>query len=293
VRWPTVVLWAVLGALAVAGLGGAKSPPMPALAYSTDGGGTLDVFVLPAGAPTARPLTSSRLDEFSPSWSPDGRRLAYRVNPRRGDAGDIWVMRFDGRGKKNLTRTPGRAEWSPAWSPDGRFIAYFSDRGQDVWIMRPDGTRARNVTRSPGLDEYPSWSPGGGSVAFNSHRDGQFEVYVTRLGGSGQRNLTRDAAADKWPAWSPDGRWIAFASDRDGSDDVFVMRPDGSGVRNLTRTPRLEESHPAWLPDGRLTYIRHGDIGPIEVWAVGADGHGGERLAIPVEPVFVFAWKPR
>jgi Tol biopolymer transport system component len=275
--------------LLAAGAGAKGEPPRASLAFASDGGGSLDVYVLPAGSARAGRLTADVGDEHSPSWSPDGRRLAYRVNPPRSDSGDIWVMRADGSRKRNLTRTPRVAEWSPAWSPDGSLVAYFSDVGQDVWVMRPDGSGRRDVTRRPGLDEYPSWSPDGRRLTFNSHRDGQFEVYVTRLDGSRQRNLTRNAAHDKWPAWSPDGRWIAFASDRDGSDDVFVMRPDGSGVRNLTRTPDFDESHPAWLPDGRLTFTGHGQTGPIEVWAVRV-GDEAESLGVPVEPVFVFDW---
>jgi Tol biopolymer transport system component len=289
----TLLLALIIVALGV--LSGAAANPneLPALAYASDGvGGGLDVYVLPSGVVEPRRLTTTTLDEFSPSWSPGGRRVAYRVNPRRSDVGDIWVMRTDGRGKRNLTRSPRVAEWSPAWSPDGRQIAYYSSLGMDVWVMRADGTGRRNLTRRAGLDEYPSWSPDGRRLAFGSHRDGQFEIYAMRADGSRQVNLTRNAAHDQWPAWSPDRRLIAFMSERDGSPDVFVMEPDGSNQRNLTGTPELEESHPAWLPDGRLTFTRHGETGPIEVWAVGADGLDAGRLVLSAEPVFVYAWKP-
>lgn len=290
VRTP-MILFALLAALACVAGADAKDEPLPALAYASDKGGSLDLYVLPAGAANARRLVASALDELSPSWAPDARHIAYRVNPRRSDLGDIWVVRADGRGRRNLTRTPRVAEWSPAWSPDGRVIAYFSAIGEDVWIMRPDGRRRRNVTQSAGLDEYPSWSPDGRRIVFGSHRDGQFEIYATRLDGSRQMNLTRNQASDQWPAWSPDGRSVAFMSDREGSPDVFVMRADGSSPTNLTRTPDLEESHPAWLPDGRISFTRHAETGPIEMWAVDPDGRNGSRLSISAEPVFVYAWK--
>jgi Tol biopolymer transport system component len=290
VRTPTILLALLAGLACVVGAG-AKDEPLPPLAFASDGAGSLDLFVLPSGATSPRRLASSPLDEFSPSWAPGGGRVAYRVNPKRSDTGDIWVVRSDGRGRRNVTRTPRVAEWSPAWSPDGRLIAYFSWSGMDVWVMRPDGTRPRNVTRSAGLDEYPSWSPDGRRFVFGSHRDGQFEIYVTRLDGSRQVNLTRDQGTDQWPAWSPDGRRVAFMSDRDGSPDVFVMRADGSSPANLTGTPDLEETHPAWLPDGRLSFLRYGETGPIEMWAVDPDGGDEQRLAISAEPVFVYAWK--
>ena len=289
----TVAIGVISMALAIASGAAANPNELPALAYASDGrGGTLDLYVLSSGAAEPRRLTATALDEFSPAWSPGGGSVAYRVNPRRSDVGDIWVMRADGRNKRNLTRSPRVAEWSPSWSPAGRRIAYYSSLGMDVWVMRPDGTRRRNLTRRAGLDEYPSWSPDGQRLAFGSHRDGQFEIYAMRADGSRQVNLTRNAADDQWPVWSPDGRLIAFMSERDGSPDVFVMEPDGSNQRNFTATPDLEESHPAWLPDGRLTFTRHGETGPIDVWAVGADGRDAEQLDLAVEPVFVYAWKP-
>jgi Tol biopolymer transport system component len=266
------------------------------LAYASDGAGSLDLFVVAVGDGSPRRIAASPRDDFSPSWSPDGRRVAYRVNPRRSDVGDIWIVRADGTAARNLTRTPRVAEWSPAFSPDGRRIAYYSAMSGgngDVWVMRADGTGRRNVTRNGSLNEYPTWSPNGLNLAFNSHRDGQFEVYRSTASGSRQRNLTRHPGEDKWPAWSPDGRHIAFVSDRDGSDDVFVMRADGSGVANLTRTPTLEDSHPAWMPDGRLSFMRHGQTGPIELWSVETDGTDARRLYTAAEPVFVFAWRPR
>ena len=221
VRAPTFVA-VVLAALSCLPGAGAKGEPPPALAYASDGAGSLDLYVLAVGATRPRRVAGSPLDEFSPSWAPGGGRIAYRVNPRRGDVGDIWVVRADGRNRRNLTRTPRVAEWSPAWSPDGSLIAHYSSVGDDVWVMRADGTRRRNVTRSTGLDEYPSWSPDGRRLAFNSYRDGQFEVYVTRLDGSRQVNITHNPAPDKWPAWSLDGRSIDL--------DQFGIKDIGSPI---------------------------------------------------------------
>jgi Tol biopolymer transport system component len=286
-----------LAAAAVVAVPAASAQPTdraaPSLAYASDVAGSLDLSVARLGAnATPRRLAASPSDEFSPSWSPDGKRIAYRVNPPRSDVGDVWVMRANCTRKRNLTHSPRVADWSPAWSPDGRSIAYFSASagGGDVWVMRVDGSGKRRVTRDGQLSEYPSWSPDGRRLVFNSHRDGQFEIY--RFDGRTSRNLTRHPARDQWPAWSPDGTLIAFMSERDGSEDVFVMRPGGGGVRNLTRTAGRDESHPSWMPDGRLSFTRHAETGPIELWAIEPDGSAAARLPTAAEPVFVFAWKP-
>ena len=159
--------------------------------------------------------------------------------------------------------------------------------------MDADGRNRRNVTRDGSLNEYPTWSPDGRRLAFNSHRDGQFEIYVAGVDGSRPRNLTRNPGKDQWPAWSPDGSSIAFMSERAGSDDVFVMRADGSAVRNLTHTRALDESHPVWMPDGRLSFLRHAETGPIDVIAVDLKTGSSRRLPTTAQPVFTFDWARR
>jgi Tol biopolymer transport system component len=58
--------------------------------------GDLDIYVARADGADPVRVTSSRLDEFSPSWTPDGRRIAYRVNSPNSDEGDIWTWRRRG-----------------------------------------------------------------------------------------------------------------------------------------------------------------------------------------------------
>jgi tricorn protease-like protein len=250
----------------------------------------LDLFVRAPGG-KARRLTDGAVNEFSPSWAPDGRWLAYRVNPLRGDAGDIWRMRPDGSDRRNLTQSPGVADWSPAVSPDGRRIAFMSSRdgAHELWLMDADGGNARQLTRAGALSEYPSWSPDGSWLAFNAHRGGRFAIARIAAEGGGETDLTTQAANDKWPAVSPDGKLIAFSSDRDGGEDVFVMNADGSGVRNVTRSPKQFESHPSWAADGRLTYYQHSE-GPVHVRVDPLDGSAGHTL--PIDGAFVLDWTP-
>ena len=197
-------------------------------------------------------LTRPPGPNFDPTWSPDGSRIAFR-SERSGEP-EIWLMNADGSGQHRLG--PGL---SPAWSPDGSRIAFASPgeipcpparglRCSGLSIMNADGSGRQRV---PGTDggEYPSWSPDGKRIAFNSNFSGDHLMYILDVGSS--RVLDLSKVGEGWQVdWSPDGGSILFTSHRDHPDgytDLYVMRPDGSGVTRLTRN--IGQT-PAWSPDG-------------------------------------------
>ena len=64
-------------------------------------------------------------------------------------------------------------------------------------------------------------------IAFQSNRDGNYEIYVMSINGKNQRRLTKNRVSDRLPSWSPDGKQIAFESNRDGNREIYVMDADG------------------------------------------------------------------
>ncbi len=88
-----------------------------------------------------------------------------------------------------------------------------------------------------------------GKIAFDSNRDGNYEIYTANPDRSGLTNITNNPANELSPAWSADGSKIAFYSDRDGNYDIYTMNPDGTGQTNISNNPGTDQE-PAWSPDG-------------------------------------------
>jgi Tol biopolymer transport system component len=158
---------------------------------------------------------------------------------------EIFVMDADGSNQVNLTNNPDFAA-APEWSPDGKQIAFESDRDFDIdpteftfeiLVMQADGTGIFNITNHDADDEFPSWSPDGSRIAFQTNRIGGLEIFLMDPSGENLVNLTNHPAADFGAAWSPDGNRIAFSSSRYGGqrrEDLLVMAPDGTGLIRLT-----------------------------------------------------------
>lgn len=108
----------------------------------------------------------------------------------------------------------------PQLSPDGKWVAFVitevdkpnNKTNSDIWIIPSDGGEARQLTYSPKQDRHPRWSPNGKSIAFESNRNGTYQIYVTDPESGETNQLTNISTEASQAVWSPDGKYIAFVS---------------------------------------------------------------------------------
>lgn len=230
----------------------------------------------PAGGP--RPLTAETGKTARPSFSPDGRRLAFDRG-RPGNPTDIWVMDATGGGAVPLTSH--RAEDDlPSWFPDGDRIAFLSDRSGRfaVWSVSVDGTREELLLDVDQDLDWPRLSPDGRQVAFNSKKGtGTINTWVAPLPRGEPRQLTFDRETMGFPAWSPDGAFLALEVKRGESTHVAVISASGGAPVQLT-FDRGESWPHSWSPDGEAIAFAGLRDGFWNIWSVSRSTRQQRRL---------------
>lgn len=197
------------------------SPDGTMIAFDSDREGERAVYIAGADGRGVRRVTSGGFAAV-PSWSPDGRRLAYvRAETDRPRVWNLWTVDLETGKDARLTAHRYGQPWGAAWFPDGQRIAYSHE---DRLIVQSLDGRFERVYPSPKkgrLLRTPAVSPDGRWVMFQVQRDGGWLLDLTDA--SMTRILT-DPTAEEF-TWSPDGRRVAYHSRKTGSWNVWIMSP--------------------------------------------------------------------
>ena len=161
----------------------AWSPDSARIAFLSTRDGNWEIYAMDADGSDVERLTNNTGRDWAPAWSPDGTRIAF-PSSRDGNR-EIYVMDADGSDVERLTNHTASDD-QPAWSPDGTRIAFQSSRegrNYDIYVMDADGSDVERLTNHTALDLAPAWSPDSTRtrIAFESYRDGNYEIYVKTL----------------------------------------------------------------------------------------------------------------
>jgi TolB protein len=118
-----------------------------------------DIWVMDDEGANCQQLTEGDASNLGPTWSPDGRQIAF-LSDRNGNF-EVYIMDRNGRNPHNVTNTPDFDETYVAWSPDGNWLAFTRDIGanDEVFVMTIDGEHVTNITQNSAADWGPVWLP--------------------------------------------------------------------------------------------------------------------------------------
>jgi serine/threonine-protein kinase len=206
-------------------------------------------------------LTFAPTEEFSPHWTPDGRKLIFGLGKAGGDP-EIFAMAADGSGSPQPILAGGKfARFPSSVSPDGRFLAYveaLTDVDADIWVLPLEGDESPTpLVKTPFNEFGPEFSPDGRFLAYVSNESGRLDVYVRPFPGPGLKRQVSVGGGTS-PAWSRAGNEIYYRSGAALMVAAVEMRPEFSSAapRTLFRGDYEEPARPDWprnyevMPDG-------------------------------------------
>ena len=284
--------------------GGADGTEPSRLSFSLSDLGGSGLCLADANGGEGIRLTPPRAQDDSPSWSPDGRRLAFRRAETSRGYDSNWIYVRDERGHTETVASEthrARSGWEggvadPDWSPDGQRVVYVSWGGYippprylsyHLVTARSDGSDRRTLVTDFNWSRVsdPQWSPTGNSIVFE-HGGG---LSLVDAAGGAERVLVRDGFD---PDWSPDGGSIVFSRQVGGNADLMIIRADGRVERSLTNAPG-EEVAPAWSPDGEwIAFEKRPHLGGTDIALIRPDGSGEHVLRGSAFAEVTPAWRP-
>jgi Tol biopolymer transport system component len=208
------------------------------LAFAATRAGRWELWVKSLVDGRASPVAADDYQRYTPTWSPDGTRLAYgRVKTIGTRERGLLIWSAESRQEEPLTAPSNQEVYVFDWSRDGKRLLVAQEEGQthEVWLRSAAPTQnpdlARKLVSSPAYDLYqPHFSPDGRWIAFEAIRSQptliESTIFVTPAAGGPWIGITDGKHWDDKPRWAPDGKTLYFVSSRGGFLNVWGIRFD-------------------------------------------------------------------
>ncbi|MFP5394384.1 MAG: Tol-Pal system beta propeller repeat protein TolB [Gammaproteobacteria bacterium] len=225
---------------------------------------------------------------ISPSWSPDGTKVAY-VSFREYRKPVIFVQDLVTGNRKVVVNEKG-SNSAPAWSPDGSTLAVaLSKEGHtQIYSVGVDGGGLRRLSNSSGIDTEPHYSADGQWIYFTSDRSGGPQIYKMSASGGDAKRVTFNGSYNISPRLSSDGKTLAWISQRDGGYALYAM--DLASGQEIRLADQATE--PSFSPNGKYIMYATRAGGRTSLAVVSVDGRVRQRLTTQAGNIREPSWGP-